>query len=179
MALLVFSTPRGDAQTSQVNGIQILERGVYRAETVKRTETPGGTGMVNTVQNMRLISSTTTVLGQVGVRFGLLYVPLGDVPGADTQLKLVISFPPGGLRNPETREIFFRTESMVTVSIGTAWYWEYHLESEWEVVPGIWTFGFWYQERKLAEQRFCVLVLKSQGQRPGQFPLKCAIEPFG
>jgi len=172
--LLVLSTSRGDAQSPQIKGIQIVERGVYHAETVKRIDTPGTTGVINTVRNLRLISSTSTVLGQIGVRFGVVYVPLGDTPGVEGHLKLVITFPPGGLRNPETHEIFFRNEHMVTVPIGSAMYWEYQLENQWEIVSGVWVFSFWHQDRKLAEQRFCVHDLRSQGSMTGYVPRECA-----
>lgn len=173
-ALLVLSTSRTDAQTSPINRIQILETGIYRAETIKRTDAPGSTGVINTVQNPRLINGTTTVPGLVGVRFGLRYVPLGDATGSNAPLKLVITFPPAGLRNPDTRQLLFRSEHMATVPIGASLYWEYHFENEWEIVSGLWIFEFWHQGAKLTEQRFCVYALRSQSPIVRAVPRECA-----
>lgn len=172
-ALLVFPTSRTDAQTSPINRIQILETGIYRSETIKRTDAPGTTGVINTVQNPRLINNTTTVPGLVGVRFGLRYIPLGDATGSNAPLKLVITFPPAGLRNPDTRQLLFRSENMVSVPIGASLYWEYHFENEWEIVSGLWSFEFWHHGTKLTEQRFCVYGLRSQSPTVRAVPREC------
>jgi hypothetical protein len=174
IALLVFSTSHTDAQTSPINRIQILETGIYRSETIKRTDTPGTTGLINTVQNPQLINSTTTVPGLVGVRFGLRYVPLGGPAGSNAPLMLVITFPSAGLRNPDTRQLLFRSEHMVTVPIGASLYWEYHFENEWEIVSGLWSFEFWHQGTKLTEQRFCVYALRGQSPTVRAVPRECA-----
>lgn len=164
-ALVSWSPPPVEAQT--ITKVQIVERGIYRAETIRQTDTPGTTGLINTVQNVRLINSTTSVIGQVGVRFGLRYVVVGSPTASDVPLKLVITFPPGGLRNPNTRQIFYHNEHILTVPSGVTLYWEYHFEHEWEVVAGLWYFQFWHQDRKLAEQRFCVQELGSRDSALG------------
>ena len=40
--------------------------------------------------------------------------------------------------------------------IGNTGYREYAFEHDWEVLPGKWTFEFWYRNRKVGEQSFCV-----------------------
>ena len=155
--LLFGSALTAAAQTPTSGKIQIVERGIYRAETLKKVEQPGTTGLINTVENVRLIVSTTSIVGQVGVRFGLRYI----VPGSNSEvpLKLVIAFPPPGLRNSRTEQVFYFSEHMITVSAGVTQYWEYHFENEWEIVAGFWYFQFWHQNQKLGEQRFCVQEL--------------------
>lgn len=165
MLMLFLLTPPAYGQMSFV-GIRVVDRGIYRAETIKRTEAPNTTGLINTVQNVRLVENTTTVLGRAGVRFGLRYLAVGSEASLPVPLKLVITFPPTGLRNPETQQVFFSTEQTVSVSIGAAHYWEYHFEFEWEVVPGVWHFQFWQNDRKLAEQPFCVYDLKGRPAPP-------------
>lgn len=140
--------------------IHIAERGVYRAETVQRGSPNEKGAIINTVQSARLIVSTTSILAEVGVRFGLRYSVIGP-PGYSPELKLVIRFPPGGLRDPATRQILFQSEFDTAVIAGATNYWEYHFENEWEVVGGIWSFEFWHQDKKLTEQQFCVSEMKA------------------
>ena len=164
------------SQSAPGGKIQIMERGIYRAETVNKTEAPGTTGVVNTVRNARLITSTASVVGHVGVRFGLRYI----VPGTDSHvpLKLVITFPPAGLRNPQTHQVLFHSEYVLNVPAGVMLYWEYHFEHEWEVVAGLWYFQFWHQGQKLAEQQFCVQELVSRSPAFGR-PKECAFGLLG
>ena len=140
--------------------VQIVERGIYRAETVLRADPSKKGVVVNTVQSPRLIASTTLILAEVGVRFGLRYIAVAS-PGHNPELKLVIRFPPGGLRDVVTGQILFQSELNTAGIAGVTHYWEYHLEHGWEVVSGIWTFEFWHQGKKLAEQQFCVQKMKS------------------
>ena len=175
-ALLAWSSLPVDAQTSTVGKLHIVERGIYRSETIRKTDTPGTTGLINTVQNVRLVASTTSVIGRIGVRFGLRYVLLGG--GVDAPLKLVITFPPGGLLNPETRQVFFHSEHIVRVPTGVTQYWEYQFEHEWEIVSGLWHFQFWHQDQNLAEQRFCVHELTSRNPSLG-LPKECGAGLLG
>jgi len=154
LAFVGCSTLTTYAQVASGIEVQIVERGIYRAETVKKTDTPGTTGAINTVQNVRLITNTTSVVGHIGVRFGLRYIVQG--PMSDVDVKLVINFPLAGLRNPQTQEVFFHSEYIIAVPTGVARYWEYQFEYEWEIVPGLWHFQFWHRDQKLGEQRFCV-----------------------
>jgi hypothetical protein len=136
--------------------IHILEKGVYQAETTSRTTAQDATSIRNTVRNPRLISDTAIVYGRLGVRFGLRYILSGtESPVAD--LKLVIRFPPVGLRDPATNARYFESVQVLTIQSDAAHYWEYHFENGWEIVPGVWHFEFWSDAMMLASQRFCVI----------------------
>ena len=155
VALLLHIVPVEARADSLQPRIQIAERGIYRADTVQRGS-PNEKGIiVNTVQSARLIANTTSILAGVGVRFGLRYTVVGPLD-YNPELKLVIKFPPGGLRDPATRHILFQSEFSMTVAPDTTNYWEYHFENDWELLGGLWTFEFWHKARKVAEQRFCV-----------------------
>lgn len=169
ISLWVIVSSPGEAQPS--SSIKILERGVYRAETISRKPTPGTTGIINTVQNPQLISSTTTVIGRVGVRFGLRYSLMGAERSSEKVLKLVVVFPLSGLRNPETGQIHYHNDHELTVRAGVALYWEYHFENEWEIADGAWTFEFWDRNKKIGQQRFCV-----HRENPNSMPLGHAEE---
>jgi hypothetical protein len=155
LAVLAIACPSAAHAQALVSKVQVLERGIYRSVTTKRTDQPGTTGIANTVRDVHLLASTTTVFGSAGTRFGLRYVATGG-PGAEAELTYVIKFPADGLRNPATGRMILQSTQSAVVPLGVPLYWEYHLENDWEVVPGLWTFEFWYGGQKLGEQRFCV-----------------------
>jgi hypothetical protein len=131
VAVLLSLSVSVAGQPTPARRIDILERGTYRAETLARIPTPGTTGVINTVRNARLISSSTSIPGALGVRFCLRYLLRGQ-SAALVHLRLVIVFPPGGLRNPTTGQTFFTSEHTVSVSAVASFYWEYHFENQWE-----------------------------------------------
>jgi hypothetical protein len=154
LLFLGFGLAATGAQTPRIERIHIVERGIYRAETVSRDQRAEQQGFINTVQNPQLINATESIIGQVGVRFGLRYIAIGVV--GDARLNLLISFPPPGQRDPATGQTYFQSELTVRPTANDINYWEYHFEHDWEIVTGTWTFEFWFGGRKLAEQRFCV-----------------------
>lgn len=135
--------------------VKIIEKGVYKAETVARTVTKEATGVLNTVRNPRLISEGVVVYGNLGVRFGIRYVVSGAAT-TDVDLRFVIRFPPTGLRDPKGRR-YSASEQSQSVQTGGAHYWDYQLENDWEIVQGAWHFEIWSNANKLAQQTFCVL----------------------
>lgn len=135
--------------------VRIVEKGVYRAETTTRTVTKEATGILNTVQNVRLISDNTVVYGKIGVRFGVRYVLSSSAPSLD--LKFVIRFPAPGLRDYVTGARYVESVRALTIQTGSMNYWEYCFDSDWEIAPGFWEFEFWAESKKLASQVFCVI----------------------
>ncbi len=155
MLLVPCHVASASAQISTVDRIQIVEKGIYRSVSTTQSNDSGTSRAINTVRDPELITSTTSVLGHVGIRFGLRYVAFGG-PGADAELTFKTSFPPGGLRNPSNGQLMFQSMQTAVVPLGAQLYWEYHLENDWEVVPGVWIFEFWHSNKKIGEQRFCV-----------------------
>jgi hypothetical protein len=143
----------GDAMAEPT--VRIVEKGVYRAETTTRTVTKEATGILNTVQNVRLISDNTLVYGKIGVRFGVRYVLSSSAPSLN--LKFVIKFPSSGLRDSVTGARYVESVRALTIETGSMNYWEYCFDSDWEIVPGFWEFEFWADSKKLASQVFCVI----------------------
>lgn len=146
--------------------VSIVERGVYQAETVARAVIPDATGVRNTVANPRLITSTTLIYAQLGVRMGLRFMA-SDTQRANVDLELIIRFPPPGLLNTSSHQRFAQAEYRVAVPVNVLQYWEYHFENDWEIVPGMWEFELWSGGRRLAVQRFCVIDVKSLNQTDG------------
>ncbi len=136
--------------------IQIIEKGIYRAETTARTITHEATGVLNTVRDARLISNTDVVYAKLGTRFGLRYV-LAGTSSPSLALKLVIKFPAGGLRDPVSGAHYGESAQGRTIPSGIAGYWGYQFENDWEIVPGLWVFEFWLDSSRLASQSFCIV----------------------
>jgi hypothetical protein len=150
-AITLFGCNAAQAQLS----VKIIEKGVYKAETIARTVTKEATGVLNTVVNPRLISEGAVVYGNLGVRFGIRYVVSGAAT-TDVDLRFVICFPPAGLRDPKGGR-YSASEQSQSVQAGSAHYWDYQLENDWEIVPGAWHFEIWSNASKLAQQTFCVI----------------------
>ena len=136
--------------------VHIVEKGVYEAETISSTSKKEATGLQNIVRNPRLIRSTAIVPGRIGVRFGVRYV-IGGPTETSVDLKLIIRFPDAGLLDPKTGARYFESEHSLMMPTGAPGYWEYHLENDWEIVPGVWQFEFWSNAGRLAVERFCVI----------------------
>ena len=156
--LALASVIDAHAQAPMVDRIEIVERGIYGAEVTKVEQAPGtAMGTQNTVANLKLISSTSTVSAQIGTRFGLRYRIVGSPNQAKVKLTIITRFPGKGLRNPKTGEQNSRDVALWDRNIGSVSYNGYRLDQDWELVPGTWTFEVWYEGRKLAEQSFTVV----------------------
>lgn len=154
------------AQTSRLDKIRIVERGAYSAEANLRPDTRSPTGAVNAFRNIRLLSSSATILGKVGTNFGIQYMPEGEPKAASVELKIVIVFPSQGLRNPNTQATIQQTNFVARSLIGLTAFSGYQFDHDWEVVPGRWTFEIWHGERLLVEQHFCVYALGDYSPSP-------------
>jgi hypothetical protein len=156
--LLSLASVGAHGQTARVDRIEVVEYGIYRTATTKRTEAPGTAGgYVRTLANIRNSEVTRIVPARPGVRFGFRYNVIGAPDGAQVPITIVDKFPKQGLRKPDSAETFYREEYVATKTIGQESYTDYGFDHDWELVPGTWTIELWYQGRKLAEQSFTVV----------------------
>jgi hypothetical protein len=138
-ALLLFLVPAGvHAQAPQITRIDVREYGIYTAD-------------------MTRTAVTRTIPAQRGVRFGFLFVVIGDPAGAIVPLRTVTIIPSPGLRDPSTQQVRTQNEHDANAHIGNSNFLGYSFDNNWELVPGIWTMQVWHQGRKLAEQTFKVV----------------------
>lgn len=153
------------AQAPQLERIDIFDAGIYCADTVEKVRDPDApTGYRNVVTNIKLLRRTTQVPAQLGTRFGMRYAIVGTPNGAIVDIRLITRVPPPGLREPANGKVTRVNEYPMAVNIGASGYREYHLEYDWEALPGVWIFELWISDRKLAEQRF-TLVRPQKGQK--------------
>ena len=159
---LLFLPPAvaGDAcaqSSSKVERIEIVEAGIYRAETAGIEQAPGtATRQRNILSDTRLLVSTTRVEAKLGMHFGMRYRVVGTPNLATVKLVSVTQYPAPGLKNPKGDKPQTRGEHSLFATIGQINYRGYMFEHEWEMVAGAWTLELWDGQRKLASQTFTV-----------------------
>ncbi|MCP3469284.1 DUF3859 domain-containing protein [Bradyrhizobium sp. CCGUVB1N3] len=152
--MLAFVSQVASAETPSVTGADIPRFGIYEGK-VLNSETSSGTP---TGTIMRVIhtftSETTTVPARKGIRFGYEYRLAGAPNGALVPVRSITIFPPGGIRNPRTGEVFSRSDVTERWAIGSTVLHGYSLDEDWEAVPGTWVLQTWVGEQKVAEMEF-------------------------
>jgi hypothetical protein len=145
--------PIAFAQTGRVDGIKITEAGLYDGELAKRVpDSSSPTGYRGVETETKLVKQVTQVPPVLGTSFGLKYTVVGSAKTAD--IREIIIFPLPGITNPKTGETTFRYEIVHSDPLGWSRYIDYTLGNDWELVPGVWTFELWSEDRKLATQSF-------------------------
>jgi Domain of unknown function (DUF3859) len=159
-ALLFLAALAGDAcaqGSSKVERIEIVEAGIYRAETSGIEQAPGtATRQRNILSETRLLQPTTRIEAKLGVHFGMRYRVVGTPNLATIKLVSVTQYPAPGLKNPKSDKPQTRGEHSLFATIGQINYRGYVFEHEWEMVAGTWTLELWDGQRKLASQTFTV-----------------------
>src|SRR5262245_22068926 len=146
------------AQGGKVDRAEIVEAGIYRAETLAIEQAPGtASRQRNVLSYTGLIEPTTRIEAKIGVHFGLRYRVVGRPNNATVKLTSVTLYPAPGLKNPKAASHQPRGEHPLFATIGQINYRGYVFEQDWELVPGKWTFELWDGERKLASQSFDVV----------------------
>jgi hypothetical protein len=159
-ALLFLAAVASDAcaqSSSKVERIEIVEAGIYRAETAGIEQAPGtATRQRNVLSDTRLLASTTRIEAKLGMHFGMRYRVVGTPNLATIKLVSVTQYPAPGLKSPKGDKPQARGEHSLFATIGQINYRGYVFEHDWEIVAGAWTFELWDGQRKLASQTFTV-----------------------
>jgi Domain of unknown function (DUF3859) len=158
LLLLVACTEGSYAQGGKVERIEIVETGIYRAETASIEYAPDtATRQRNILSETQILVATTRIEAKVGLHFGMRYRVVGRPNGVTVRLTSVTQFPGSGLKNPATGRLVARGEHPLFATVGAINYRGYVFEHDWEVAPGLWTFELWDGKRKLASQAFNVI----------------------
>ena len=158
VGLLAAAVSSAAAQT--VNGITVTNVGSYKADTTSAPSRSGQlspTGTVGTDAHWQFTSDSLEVPGRVGTHFGIEFRIDGSPAQDDVTFYLTLTFPPQGIRNPNTGEIMYSNRvAFPHMKIGALCLLGYGFDTEWEIVPGPWTAQIWYRDRMLAERTFTV-----------------------
>lgn len=132
----------------------IVEYGVFEAKAVKSVGADGTTlKHVISLEDIALVDKTDAPVATVGLRFGVRY-RLNQHGAATNTVTISLDHPP--LTNPKTKKISTIERWKQKVKSDAVAYAGFTMDSEWEAVPGDWTFGIWLEEEKLAEKTFFV-----------------------
>jgi hypothetical protein len=160
LALLLLSACLGEAcaQGGKVERIDIVEAGLYRAQTASVAEAPDtASRQRNILSETVLLAPTTRIEAKIGVHFGIRYRVVGRPNNAVVKLVSATQYPAPGLKNPKSDTNQMRGEHSLFATIGQINYRGYVFEHDWELVPGAWTIELWDGKRKLASQTFEVV----------------------
>jgi Domain of unknown function (DUF3859) len=150
----------GGAAAQTVTGITITNAGTFKAETKSAPAQSGQqspTGTVGTDVHWQFVSDGADVRGKVGTQFGVEFRIDGAPAGEGVTVYLAVTFPPDGMRNPNTGTVMHASRiAFPNMKIGALCLVGYGFDSAWEIVPGVWTEQIWYQDRMLAERSFTV-----------------------
>jgi hypothetical protein len=155
--LLVASGP--SLAAPRVDKIEIVAAGLYKSTlSGKVVKTDSASGTRSIIASETLLKETDQVVAKPGVEFGVRYRIVGAPRGAAVPIKIVTYYPLQGMSNPKTGRTTWREELDAKRRVGRVLYESFHFDHDWELVPGIWSFQFWYGGRMLAEQRFAVTL---------------------
>jgi hypothetical protein len=135
----------------QVAGARIFEAGIYEARVLAAKTNASGV-QLQTLDNFRLVQSTTNVPARIGIRFGFRYELFGSPSNAPVTLTLAGAHPPMTNATGKVETVFAYAFNSW---IGTGFF-SNTLDQPADLTPGIWTFELWYQGRRLCEQLFLV-----------------------
>jgi len=155
-ALIIMSIGFAHAQT--VQKVEVYEFGVY----ISAAETADGLtrrGAVHTVTDrVELVQPTRTVIARIGTYFGIRYRLIGTPRGMAVPITVVERFPKPGVR-PAGVDQPFTDDAYTTVQrIGDGLFHLASFKQPSELVPGVWTIELWINGKKLAEEKFNVIL---------------------
>jgi hypothetical protein len=159
-------TPQGSPTVAEdaatVSGLTITHVGTYTATSISWPARAGQlspTSTIGTETSWHFVADGSEVPATVGTRFGIEFRVDGAPEGEPVTLYMALSFPPQGLRNPNTGVMLHGTRlAFPHVKIGALTLLGYGFDNSWEIVPGTWTEQIWYKDRMLAERTFTVTV---------------------
>ena len=153
-------TPTVPADNPTVTGVIITNAGTYTGQSTSTPASAGQlspTGTVGRAADWHFVSDAPDVAATVGTQFGIEFRIDGTPLGDGITLRLVLAFPPQGIRNPNTGDMMHAANiAAPNMKIGALCILGYGFDNAWEIVPGVWKAQIWHQNRMLAERTFTV-----------------------
>lgn len=155
---MVIALSTGIARANDVDRVDVYEFGTYTAvgSTYPRDSSPQGIKIEDHDGYVHL-DSTRTVVARIGARFGFRYSLKGT--GEDyTSLKIVWKFPPPGIVGSDSKHPIQREVIEFEAAPNSSYVQTIALETPSDLVPGVWSFEIWCGNKKLAEEKFTVIM---------------------
>jgi hypothetical protein len=157
IAAIVIGTI-GIVQVPTPQRVDIYEFGTYSSSPAFEVGLSRQGVPQTVVDRIDLIEATQTIVARIGVEFGFRFRIVGTPYGARVPVTYVMRYPEPGLLAPK-RSVPF-VEDVYT---WPGWLSEHNFrtlrfDSRSDLVPGIWTIEVWVGGKKLAEQKFNVIL---------------------
>lgn len=153
-------TPTVVEPSASVTGVTVTHAGSFTGPSTSKLAEAGQqspTRTIGTVSDWQFASDSMDVDGKVGTQFGIEFRIEGTPAEAAVTLRLEVTFPPDGIRNPNTGErLHSAAIAFPNMTIGALCLVGYGFGNGWEIVPGDWKLQIMYHDRVLAERTFTV-----------------------
>jgi Domain of unknown function (DUF3859) len=153
-------TPTVVEPSANVTGVTVTHAGSFTGQSTSKLAEAGQQSLTRTVGAMsdwHFVSDSTDVDGKVATQFGIEFRIDGTPADAAVTVHLALTFPPEGIRNPNTGErMHSATIAFPNMKIGGLCLVGYGFGNAWEIVPGEWKMQIVYHDRALAERTFTI-----------------------
>jgi hypothetical protein len=78
--------------------------------------------------------------------------------GTPVPLTIVIKFPAPGVAAKPASAAFLDDDYVHVAASGSERFWTWTFDDRAQIVPGVWTLEIWHGKKKLAEQKFNVVL---------------------
>lgn len=147
----------GPALAADVSGLEIVETGLYRAQTTGHIASPQAVnGRTNTIVDIEFYSATSKVPARQGIRFGTRFRVLGSPANRSISLRSVWRIPEPGIRNPESGIVYHQSIAEFTTVIGAVTMRGFSFSHAWQIRCGDWIQEVWFGEHRLLSRTFTV-----------------------
>lgn len=154
---LTFLIAANPAIAGNIEALQVVEVGLFRARTTGHSPAPQAVGeSTNIIENVVFYASTTKVPARQGIRFGIRFRLVGTPSGQRMPLRIVWRIPEPGIQDPGTGTLYREGSSESIGIVGEESMSGYSFDEPWEIRCGDWVQEIWFGNRKLLGQTFTV-----------------------
>jgi hypothetical protein len=145
----------GPAVAADVTALEIVETGLYRAQTTGQIASPQAVnGQTYTIADIEFYSPAPKVPARQGIRFGTRFRVVGSPADQSVVLRSVWRIPEPGIRNPDTGIVYRQSVAEFTTTTGAVSMRGFGFTFPWQIRCGDWIQEVWLGERKLLSQTF-------------------------
>ncbi len=138
---------------------QVEWAGTYSVRSIERVPDSGSlTGMRNAVSGTLPLRVSTDITAKLGTHFGVGFLLLGPRNGDKVNLRAVVTFPQGGLRNPDTGLSASSHEWIHSCTVGSRCTVGFYFRELWELQAGTWSVEVRSDTGPLVHEQFGVVV---------------------
>lgn len=135
---------------------QIIDFGFYElaGQSIVVNSREAATGKRRYNSKPVFLEKATNIPAILGYSFGFRYKVYGMPVNSLVELKKVLKYPELKGKSSSSSKLICMTDSEGSIEKATG----YTFDEEFELVPGIWTFEIWYNEKLLVTKSFNIIA---------------------